>query len=186
VQQNKPWDALRGLAFPGGPLESLFRRVGAPIPTAALYDPATGQPRTTLGPVETNALVRFFLEIGNHYVDPQHNGGNPSRKLARFQFVRDSLPLNTPLAIIEAAFLASLPATYPLTGGLQQLTVARALLDTGAYLHSISPSEPPPYSQCFRARAYDHYGLQLWPPPPTPPQTSDADCVVGGGPHAVT
>jgi hypothetical protein len=175
VQQNKPWDALRGLAFPGGQLATLFLPVGPPVPTWALYDPVTGQIRMTLGPSETNELVRFFLQLGNNYIDPQHNGGNPSRKLARYQLLNND----------DAAFLASLPATYPLTEGLQRLTVARALLDTGAYLLSISPSGIPPYSQCFRARAYDHLG-QRWPAPPPPPQTSDAACVGGGGAHAVT
>jgi hypothetical protein len=46
-------------------------------------------------------------------------------------------------------------------------------------LQSISPSGIPPYSQCFRARAYDHTG-QVWPALPT----VDSECV-GGALRAV-
>ena len=125
------------------------------------------------------ALVFFSLSLGNHLIDPQSNIdpqtglGNPSTKLARFQRLGSN----------DASFLATLPPGYPLTDGLQRLTALRALLDTKAYLQLIAGSVTPPFSQCFRTRAYDHNG-QRWPAPPPPPTVSDADCV-GGALRAV-
>lgn len=162
VKQNRPWSALSGLAFPGSHLATLFRGTGSPPYDALYVNPVTRQVRTTLGPTHTNALVAFFLQLGNHYIEPQANNGNPSRKLARFQL----------LGSTETAFLgAGFHATYPLTDGLLRLTAVRALLDTGTYLQSISPGIPR-YDQCFRTRAYDHTG-QIWPALPT----VDTDCV---------
>lgn len=175
VRQNRPWNALSELAFPGGQLATLFRDMPPYIQDAiaALYDPVTLQVRATLRPEDTNALVKFFLSLGGHYIDEDHNQGNPSTKLARYQRLADpQSQANT-----EARFLASLPARYPLTEGLQRLTVLRALLDTKVFLQTISPAGTPAYSQCFRSRAYDHTG-QIWPAlPPPPATTSDNDCV---------
>lgn len=144
------------------------------VPSDELYD-APGHVRALLGAEHINALVFFFLSLGNHLVDPQSNIdpqtglGNPSTKLARFQKLGSN----------EGLFLDTLPPGYPLTDGLQRLTAVRALLDTKAYLQLIAGSVTPPFSQCFRTRAYDHTG-QRWPALPT----LDADCV-GGALRAV-
>jgi hypothetical protein len=177
VRQNRPWAALAGLAFPGGQLETLMRPAGGGVSAeyAALYDPSTNQPRAVLNPVQTNALVKFFLRLGNHYVEPQNPGDNPSTKLARFQLLGSS----------DAAFLADRSDLYPLTDGLMRLTVARSLLDAGQYLQSTT-SGIPPLSQCLRARAYGHTGRsssQSWVWPASP--ETDHDCVGGGGLRAV-
>lgn len=177
-RESRPWLPLRELAFPGDQLATLMR-MGAKVPYDALYNPGTQVVRTTLGPVQTNALVQFFLGLGNFYIDPQANNGNPSRKLARYQLLGGA----------EATFAdRAFPPTYPLTDGLQRLTAVRTLLDTGTYLQTIGPT--PPFSQCFRARAYDQTRViagqppgttgQLWPALPTP----DTDCD-GGSLRAV-
>ena len=165
VQESRPWSSLRRLAFPPSQLGTLLQGSGTPVPYDALYDPSTGLVRATLGPSETNALVAFFLKLGNHYIDPQANNGNPSRKLARYEILGSS----------EAVFKSSgYPLTYPLTDGLQRLTAVRALLDTATYLQSVGGTGIPPYGQCFRARAYDHTG-RVWPASPA----IDSDCVGG-------
>jgi hypothetical protein len=68
-------------------------------------------------------------------------------------------------------FLDLLPCGYPLTGGCERVTVLRRLLDTGAYLNMANP----PLSQYFRARAYDHNGVKVWPS-----VAQDAACVGPG------
>jgi hypothetical protein len=181
VRQDKAWSEFFGpttLAFPGSQLATLLQPVGVTTPDEALYDPASPPlVRMTLGPVQTNALVKFFLELGAYYVDPQQNGGNPSRKLSRFQIANQGVSA----AQGVTNFLDLLPAMYPLTDGLQRLTVPRALLDTAAYLQSLPGVQPgtiPPLSLCFRARAYDHTG-QRWP------AQGDNECVGGGGVRSV-
>jgi hypothetical protein len=177
VLRHQSWSPLRAVAFPPTQLATLFRGAGVKVPYSALYD-ATGQVKSVLEPKDTNALVKFFLQLGNHYVEPAANGGNPSRKKARFELLDSS----------GDRFLnEGYPATYPLTDGLQRLVAVRAVLDTAAYLEPISTTDPlgiPAFGQCFRSRAYDRDG-QVWPAL-VPPQTrSDAECV-GAGLRAVT
>ena len=167
-----PWSALRNLAFPSGQYGTLFHNTKTPItpPYDALYiDPVQRSIRPVLRPRDTNELVQFFLSLGGFYIDPLHNGGNPSTKLAKYN-------LNGGLAY---------PLTYPLTDGLQRLTVPRALLDTGAYLDPTSSAGIPPLSDHFRARAYAQQG-QLWPAIPVNETVSDDDCVGAGGLRAVS
>jgi hypothetical protein len=175
VRNNMPWSALRDLAFPGSQLATLFRGTGVHVPYDALYDnPANRSVRANLEPSHTNALVEFFLRLGNHYIEPQANNGNPSRKLARYQLL--------PSQSREDDFVALLPGRYPLTDGLQRLTAVRALLDTGAYLQPTPSSPVPTLGDHFCARAYGPEG-QLWPAASTPP-APDAPCV-GGSLRAV-
>ncbi len=168
----KPWSELRGLAFPFSEMASLFRRAvpsDMEVPYDALYsDVSAHTVRTTLRAQDINALVKFFLALGNCYVDPGANGLSPSRKKARFD-----------LAGSEGAFMAMQPPGYPLTDGLRRLSAVLALLDAGAYLGGISASGIPRFDQCFVSRAYDRTG-QVWPPAPG----SVAPCV-GGGLRAV-
>lgn len=153
------WESLRELALPSSQGATLLKG-GLNPPYDALYD-NFGQPnqavKATLTPANTNALVEFFLRLGGHYIDPDHNNDNPSRKFARWQASGSN----------ASVFLGRVPASYPLTGGLERITVLRRLLETDAYLGSLS-------QPIFRARAYDHYGQQLWPDPVS---AQDADCV---------
>lgn len=163
-RQNKKWELLGRLAFSGEQLGTLFRDPAHnalfEAAEAALFV-SPGVVRTSLTPAHINAIVEFLLSLGGHYIDPQVNGGNPSKKLARFQ-----------LAGSESEFLESLPDTYPLSDGLLRMTVPRRLQDAKVFLQSISTT-PPPFSFCFRDRAYDHLG-QRWPPVS---QALDAPCV---------
>lgn len=180
-RQTMPWGALSEVAFPWGDLAgvSLFRRMGLRPPYEALYStPATRTVHTTLSAQNCNRLVRFFLELGGHYVDPANNNGNPSRKLAKFELLGS-----------EAKFIDSMPGTYPMTDGMIRLSAVRALLDADAWLRSLpgSGGSIPPFSQCFRARAYSYTGQvfpsPLPPPPPpapAPPLQADVACFGGG------
>jgi hypothetical protein len=165
--QSAPWSTLEGIAFPHSQVATLFEATTLDDPLLAarnaLYANGTSLPaRATLRPQDVNALVAYFLKLGGHYIDPAHNGGNPSRKLARWQLLggnddKFASPANLPI--------------YPLSPGLARLTAARALLDAAGYLGSPTPQ----FGQFFRARAYDHKGQKLWPP-----AANDADCVGGG------
>ncbi|MCA8976382.1 MAG: hypothetical protein KDC98_16805, partial [Planctomycetes bacterium] len=122
---------------------------GLEPPYLALYD-WTGAVRTTLGPGEINELVEFFLKLGGHYIDPDFNDHNPSRKMARWELAGQDT---------DKFMNRFVPAGYPLTGGLERLAVVRALLDTAAYL-----GEPiPQFRQHFGSRAYDHNNAPIWP-----------------------
>jgi hypothetical protein len=180
LRQTMPWAALAEVAFP--PLDlagaSLFRRMGLRPPYDALYsNPALRQPHNTLTPEHSNKLVEFFLRLGGYYVNPGDNDGNPSRKLAKFELLGS-----------EAKFLESMPGTYPMTDGMIRLTAVRAWLDSGAWLRSLpgSGGSIPPFSQCFRARAYSYSG-QVFPsplpppPPPAPAPPVPADVACYGG-----
>lgn len=160
------WSGLESIAFPAAQLASLFDdSMPAPVPPYAnLYDPTTGVAKTALSPQDTNALVRFFLELGGYYIDPTHNNGNPSRKLARFQLAAND----------RNSFLASRPASFPLTRGLARVTAARRLLDAGRFLQ-IHFNTIPPFGTVFRSRAFDHNGQLRWPA-----SGGDAACVGGG------
>lgn len=158
VRQAAPWSVLRPVAFPFGHMTTLMHRDPdrAEVPYDALYaDPTTRLVRTALDPEHVNSLVTFFLQLGGCYIEPEANQGNPSLKLARYELLNND----------EARFIEEMPRTYPLTEGLVRLTAVRALVDTGAFLGSISSSGIPPFGQCFRARAYDHTG-KIWPPAP--------------------
>lgn len=158
IRRSVEWKTLSELAFPLSQYSSLFNG-GLEPPYLALYD-WTGQVRTTLGPMETNELVEFFLKLGGHHIDPTQNGGSPSRKLARWELANQD----------PEKFMGFLPGNYPLTAGLERLTAVRALLDASSFLDDSIPQ----FRDVFRARAYDHNGQQLWP------ATLDADCIGGG------
>jgi hypothetical protein len=181
AKESQTWASLRTLAFPSFHLNSLLSQRGSLVPFDALYsNHATRMVRTTLSATHTNQLVEFFLRLGGHYIDPAANNGSPSRKLARFQLLGGD----------ENEFvLNGLPGNYPLTPGLLRLATLRSLLDTNAFLQTVSPGIPPPLSQCFRARAYGQTG-QLWPPlpnPAPPPQQPRPDNpIVGGSLRAMT
>jgi hypothetical protein len=124
--------------------------------------------KTTLTPQDTNDLVRFFLELGGHYIDPDLNNDNPSRKVTRWELAGQN----------PAVFVSYLPGNYPLTGGLERVTVLRRLLDTETFFTSTlnPPLSNPRLDDCFRTRAYDHNGQQLWPDL-NPPVPTDVPCV---------
>jgi hypothetical protein len=129
---------------------------------------------------DVNALVEFFLKLGGHYADPTEVQGavpltTPSRKFARWV-----------LAGSEAKFVARLPGNYPLTAGLERVTVFRRLLDTKRFMATVSSSSQPVMSEFFRARAYDHTAPlanswsdgSVWPGPLG--QDVDAACYGSG------
>ncbi|MBP8298876.1 MAG: penicillin acylase family protein [Planctomycetes bacterium] len=163
--EAKDWKALEGIAFPVAQMATLMPG-GLNPPYDALYSNVPGRNVRTaaqLLPSHVNELVKFFLQLGSHYIDPVYNNGNPSRKFLRSQLAGGSI-------------LPFLPATYPLTGGLERLAVLRRLLDTRDYLlGGLSNSSLPPMSQCFRTRAFDYNGSQLWPV-----GAQDSPCVGGG------
>jgi hypothetical protein len=137
---------LEGLAFPLTQHTSLFTG-GFEPPYEALYD-ANNLPRASLGPNEINALVEFFLKLGGHYIHPAHNGGNPSRKWARWKLVGGN----------PDVFLTLLPGNYPLTAGMERVTVVRRLLQAASFLRNLpgTGGQIPPFSAVFTVRAYDH------------------------------
>jgi hypothetical protein len=145
-QRSVKWDALEGLAFPYFQHTSLFQG-GFEPPYDALYDSVTGQPRATLAPAHINALVEFFLKLGGHYIHPSHNGGNPSRKMARWQLVGND----------PGGFADLVPGNYPLTAGMERVTVVRRLLQTANFLRTeLGYGQIPQFRSVFTARAYDH------------------------------
>ncbi|GAB4145800.1 MAG: hypothetical protein Fur0037_13770 [Planctomycetota bacterium] len=150
-QRDRAWSDLQGLAFPSSQLATLLKG-GLNPPYQAIYvNGQGGTVKATLSLQDTNDLVEFFLRLGGHYIRPDFNGGNPSRKLARWHMANDDA--NT--------FVKRLPGNYPLTGGLERITVLRRLLDTDVFLGSSGRT----FDAHFRARAYDHNGRQLWPDP---------------------
>lgn len=169
VLDHKPWGALRELAFPSGQNATLLR-LGLEPPYGALYvNPTASTPQIKAVPsyADVNALVEFFLKLGGHYVDPAEVQGavpnvTPSRKFSRYA-----------LAGSNAVFVDRLPGNYPLTAGLERVTVFRRLLDAKRFMATVSSASRPVMSEYFRARAYDHAapsaiswsGGSIWPGP---------------------
>jgi hypothetical protein len=126
-------------------LRSLRSRIDNNIVVVlALYQPDIHPPqvRATLGPQQINELVEFFLKLGGHYINPVHNNGSPSRKMARWELAGQN----------PTTFAGRVPGTYPLTAGLERLTVVHRLLATAAFLGNPIPQ----LHERFTARAYGH------------------------------
>lgn len=156
TSESTKWTTLEGLAFPMFQHTSLFQG-GLEPPYEAIYFPNTKQPRTTLGPHQINQLVKFFLQLGGHYIDPEQNNGIPSRKLARWELL-----LKDP-----NIFVVSQPGSYPLTAGMERLTAVRRWLATDQFMHAQFGSHIPQFLDVFTARAYGHDATPnsgpLWP-----------------------
>jgi hypothetical protein len=165
----KSWKDLRELGFPSGQSATLLLH-GLEPPYGALYvNPGSSTPQVKAAPsyADVNALVEFFLKLGGHYADPAQIQGvapltTPSRKFARWV-----------LAGSVAKFVERLPGNYPLTAGLERVTVFRRLLDAKRFLATVSSASQPLMSEFFRARAYDHTApppalwsnASIWPGP---------------------
>ncbi|MCR9247511.1 MAG: penicillin acylase family protein [bacterium] len=164
--QPTPWSALAGNAFMYGRVESANETepglVIAPNVYDALYwDPATFQVRDAGHPLTAahlNALTQFFLELGRFYVDPVGNGGNPSRKMARYELLTDPDANG-----LRDDMLATYPGSYPLTAGLVRMTAARRLMDAARFMGGLAAVQNQQLSTYFGARLCDHYGRTRWP-----------------------
>ena len=152
------WSGLQHHSFPIEQLASYYSEPrGLLVPYDALYsDVAARIVKNTLDPDDYDALVRFFLELSGDFIDPETNGGVPSRRKARYD-----------LMIAEGRsdedFAKARPGSFPLTRGLSRLATLRRLLEAADYLKSLNNGAIPEFGRVFRTRLYDHQGNLAWP-----------------------